>query len=130
MRMLRALALTITSVTLLACETPTAPASQLLSLSSNGSALTLTNPNSWPVFYMAMDSNLLTALAGDFALCTDPPSCPRVAAKSSVRVPYTEIAGYRSGLAAVHIIQWRLRRSASGDYEATDVHWVDTNIQP
>jgi hypothetical protein len=133
MRKLRALALTIASVTLLACETPTDPASQLLALSSDGSALTLTNPNSWPVFYMAVDPSLLAVASGtiaDFALCSDPPSCPRVAAKSSVRVPYEEIAGYHAGQASVHITQWRLRRSSSGAYEPNDVQAVDANIQP
>ncbi len=133
MRKLWALALTIASLTLLACETPTDPASQLLALSSDGSALTLTNPNSWPVFYMAVDPNILAVASGtiaDFALCTDPASCPRVAAKSSVRVPYAEIAGYHAGQASVQITQWRLRRSSSGDYEATDVQSADVNIQP
>ena len=132
-RTLWPLGLILASLTMLACQTPTDPASQLLALSSDGSALTLTNANAWPVFYMVEDPNLLAALDGvisDFALCTDPAACPRVAAKSSVRVPYSEIAGYHPGLAAVHFTQWRLRRSSSGDYEAADIQWADANIQP
>lgn len=132
MRTLRAIALTLASLTLLACETPTAPASQPLVLSSDGTALTLTNSNSWPVFYMAIDPNILALASGtiaDFALCTDPVTCPRVAGKSSVRVPYAEIAGYHAGLASVHVTQWRLRRGSTGDYEPVDVQAVDANIQ-
>ena len=125
--MLRVFVLTCASLTLLACETPTSPPSQLLTASSDGSALTLTNPNSWPVFYMAMDPYVL---AGDYTLCTDPPACPRVAAKSIARVPYTELVGYRTGQTAIHLIQWRIRRSSSGGYEATDVHSFDANLQP
>ena len=133
MRTLRALALTIASLTLLACETPTNPASQLLAISSDGNALTLTNPNSWPVFYMVADPGLLAVASGvisDFALCTDPPTCPRVAGKSSVRVPYSHIAGYHAGQAAVRLTQWRIHRGSSGDYEATDIQSLDANIQP
>jgi len=132
MRTLRALALTLASLTLFGCETPTSPTSQRLLVSSDGRALTLTNPNSWPVFYMAIDPNTLAVASGslaDFALCTNPSACPRVAAKASVRVPYVEIGGYHVGQAAVRVTQWRLRRSSSGDYEATDIQSLDAAIQ-
>ena len=125
---LRTPALIVAALTLLACETPTQPSSQLLTLSSDGTALTLTNRNSWPVFYMVVDPNMLALL--DFALCEDPATCPRVAAKSSVRVPYTDIIGYHPGQAAVHFTQWRLRQNSSGDYDATDIQGADANIQP
>ena len=131
--MLRVLALTCASLTLLACETPTSPASQLLKLSSDGSAFTLTNPNSWPVFYRAFNPNILAGVdgaIGDYALCTNPPTCPRVAAKSRVRVPYTDIDGYYAGQVAIQLTQWRIRRTSSGDYEATDVQSFDANLQP
>ena len=127
MRKLRTVALTIASLTLLGCETPTAPASQLLSVSSDGSAITLTNSNSWPVFYMMVDPNMLALL--DFALCTDP-ACPQVAAKSIVHVPYGDIIGYHPGQTAVRLMQWRLRRNSSGTYEATDIKGTDATIQP
>lgn len=132
MRMLRLLALTSASLALLACETPTAPASQRLGLSSDGAALTLTNPNSWPVFYLTMDPNILAGVDGiitDYALCTDPPTCARVAAKSTVRVPYTHIDGYHAGQVAVHLTQWRIRRRSSGEYEATDIQSFDATLQ-
>ena len=132
MRTLRAIALTLAALTLLACETPTAPASQPLVVSSDGSALTLTNSNSWPVFYMALDPNILAVASGtiaDFALCANPASCPSVPGKSNVRVPYTDIAGYYPGLSSVQVTQWRLRRSSTGDYAVIDVQSVDANIQ-
>ena len=126
--MLRALALTCASLTLLACETPTSPASQRLTLSSDGSALTLRNPNSWPVFYLLLDPDILAGV--DYVLCTDPATCRRVAAKSSARVPYTEIVGYHAGQVAILLTQWRIRRSSSGDYEATDVQSFEASLQP
>lgn len=132
MRTLRAFALTIAALTLLACETPTDPASQLLALSSNGSVLTLTNPNSWPVFYSVVDPNWLALGDRELALsapCADP-ACPHVLARSSVRVPYSAIGGYHAGLASVQITQWRLSRSSSGDYRAIDVRSDEANIQP
>ena len=130
---LRALTLTLASLALLGCETPTAPASRPLALSSDGSTLTITNPNSWPVFYMVVDPNILALASGtiaDFSLCTDPTTCPRVAAKSSVRVAYAEIVGYHAGQSAVRLTQWRLRRNSGGGYEATDIQSTDANIQP
>ncbi|HEY2374983.1 MAG TPA: hypothetical protein VGH98_03315 [Gemmatimonadaceae bacterium] len=132
MRTSRALALALAALTLLACETSTSPVSQRLVVTSDGTALTLTNTNSWPVFYMAVDPNFLATTASgtvaDFALCDDPSSCPRVAAKSSVRVPYSEIAGYHVGQTAVRVTQWRLQRSSSGNYEATDIQSADLDL--
>lgn len=129
MSMLRIFVLTCASLTLLACETPTSPPSQLLTVSSDGIAITLTNSNSWPVFYMTMNP-FWTARAGDFTLCTDPPVCARVPAKSTVRVPYTEIAGYHAGELGFQLTQWRIRLSSSGHYEATDVQSFEASLQP
>lgn len=127
MRTIRLFAVALATLTLVACETPTAPA-QRLTVSTDGSALTLRNPNVWPVFYMAIDPNML-ALA-DFALCTDPASsCPRVAALGTARFPYSEISGYHSGQTQARVIQWRLQRRTSGDYDATDIQSIDVSLR-
>jgi hypothetical protein len=128
MRNLRSFAVALATLTLLACEAPTSTASQLLAVSADGTALALRNPNAWPVFYLAVDPNFL-ALA-DFALCTNPDSdCPRVPAFGTVRVPYTDIAGNHTGQTTVRVMQWRLQRTASGEYEATDLLWTDVALQ-
>lgn len=127
MRTIRLFAVALATLTLVACETPTAPP-QRLTVSSDGGALTLRNPNAWPVFYMAIDANTL-ALA-DFALCTDPASsCPRVAAFGTARLPYSDILGYHGGQTQARVIHWRLQRRTSGDYDATDIQSIDVSLR-
>jgi hypothetical protein len=118
MRKLRLLALAL-AVGSVACHSTTSVTSELLTVAADGSALTLKNPNPWPVFYIAADPGFL-ALA-DYALCVNPESnCPRVAARSTVRVPYSDIAGYNAASKDVVIMQWRLQRELSGSYTAID----------
>ena len=133
MRNRRIFAVALATLTLLGCETPTSPASQLLTVTADGSALTLKNPNSWPVFYMVVDPGFLASANGiiaDYALCTDPASnCPRVAARGTVRVPYADIFGYYAGLSNIRVTQWRVHRRPSGEYEATDIQYVDASLR-
>ena len=134
MRNPRVFALVLGTLMLLACETPTSPPSQLLNVEADGGALTLKNPNDWPVFYLAVNPGYLAASAkgvlADFALCTDPSSnCPRVAARASVRVPYAEIVGYYAGLSSVHITQWRVQRHSSGEFVAMDIKYLDAPLR-
>jgi hypothetical protein len=134
MRNPRVLGLALATLTLLACETPTSPPSQLLHVEADGSALTLKNPNDWPLFYIAANEGFLAASAkgviADFALCTDPSSnCPRVAARATIRVPYAEIVGYYAGLPSVHITQWRVQRRSSGEYAAMDIRSLDAPLR-
>src|SRR5436190_5298926 len=129
MRNPRVLAFALATLTLLACETPTSPASQPLQVEADGSALTLQNPNGWPVFYMAVNPGYLAAnsngLIADFALCTDPASnCPQVIARGMVRIPYSAIFGYYAGQSSVRVTQWRVQRRSWGEYEAVDVKYL------
>jgi hypothetical protein len=125
MRYPRIRALAFAALALSACETPTNVSSLPLAVTVDATALTLSNPNGWPVFYLAMNPNSLA----DYALCTDPASCPSVAARGSARVPLTEIAGYEAGISSVQVTQWRLQRSVAGDYEATDIHSVNVALR-
>ncbi|HZI43072.1 MAG TPA: hypothetical protein VFD67_15240 [Gemmatimonadaceae bacterium] len=128
MRVPRIFAVILASLTLGACETSTSPASQPLSVSADGTALTLRNPNAWPVFYLAMDPRMLAV--AELALCRDPSSsCPRVAAFGTVRLPYSEISGYQSDETQARVMHWRLHRQMSGDYEATDIQSVDVSLR-
>jgi hypothetical protein len=77
------------------------------------------------VFYLAINP----ASLADYALCMDPTSCPKVAARGSARVSLAEVAGYQVGMASVQVSQWRLERSLSGDYEATDMRSVTVSLR-
>ena len=125
MRHPRLLALAFAALAFSACETPTNASSLPLAVTADATALSLSNPNGWPLFYLAINPNSLA----DYALCTDPQSCPSVAARGSARVPLTDIAGYESGISGVQVTQWRLQRSVSGDYEATDIRSVNVSLR-
>jgi len=121
----RIFALAFAATAVSACETPTNSTSQPLAVSADATTLTLQNPNGWPVFYLATNP----ASLADYALCMDPTSCPKVAARASVRVPLTEVAGYQAGMTGVDVFQYRLQRSISGDYQATDTRSVSVALR-
>ena len=125
MRHPRILALSFAALAVAACESPTNVSSLPLAVTSDATALTLRNPNGWPVFYLAINPNSLA----EYALCVDPASCPSVAARGSARVPLTEIAGYEAGISGVQVTQWRLQRSVAGDYEATDIRYLNVSLR-
>jgi hypothetical protein len=113
------------AVALSACATPTNTATQLLAVTADATTLTLQNLNGWPVFYLATNP----ASLADYALCTDPASCPKVDARASVRVPLTDVIGYQVGTASIEVFQYRLQRNVSGDYEATDLRSVSVTLR-
>ena len=104
--------LLMSAVCLAACDSPTSLSYEPLRVSSNGSEVTLENPNSVPIYYMLANPEFL-ALA-DFALCVSP-SCPNVPARSTLHVPYTQIAGYDAAETTATLWQWRLTVDVAGN---------------
>ena len=121
--------LALAAGTILGCSSPTSTTSELLSLSSNGSTLTLENPNNWTVFYMALNANQLALFDG--AMCDDPSStCPRVPPRSSISIPYDHIWAYSPGThITVQVVQWRLEPQLNGRYRTTQVQSQQTELQ-
>src|SRR5690242_2870746 len=104
---------------LLACSSLTGTEPRQLRVVAAANTVTMENPNDWPVFYLVANPNFL-ALA-DFALCEDPSAnCPRVPARGTVHVAYTDIAGYQAGETEAMLWQWRLERQLDGTYKAKD----------
>ena len=117
MRSLRVLGLL--SVAVLACSSVTGTEPRQLRVTAAANTVTIENPNDWPVFYIVANPNFL-ALA-DFALCEDPTAnCPRVPARGTAHVAYTDIAGYEAGETEATLMQWRLERQLDGTYKAKD----------
>jgi hypothetical protein len=118
MKSMRALA-GLSAVAVFACSSPTGTEPRQLRVIATANTVTMENPNDWPVFYLVANPNFL-ALA-DFALCEDPASnCPRVPARGTAHVAYTDIAGYEAGETEAALWQWRLVRQLDGTYRATD----------
>jgi len=106
-----------------ACNSPTNPSYQPLSPSSNGTVVTLENPNAVPIYYMLANPRFLAV--ADLATCMNP-SCPNVPAHGAVHVPYTQIAGYDQSESTATLLQWRLtvshnRTNQQSDFGAVDV---------
>ncbi|HEY2853983.1 MAG TPA: hypothetical protein VGJ18_14105 [Gemmatimonadaceae bacterium] len=125
MRLARAFLL-VSAVASSACNSPTNPSYQPLRPSSNGTAVTLENPNAVPIYYMLANPEFL-ALA-DFAACVSP-SCPNVPAHGAVHVPYTQIAGYEQSESTATLSQWRLTISPSGTNQRSDFGAVDVPLR-
>ena len=107
------------AVVVLACSSPTGTEPRDLHVIAAANVVTMENPNDWPVFYLVVNPNFL-ALA-DFALCENPASdCPRVPARGTAHVAYTDIAGYEAGETAATLWQWRLERQLDNTYRAKD----------
>lgn len=98
---------------LAACGEPTAPASDVLTVTDVPlrAALRLENRTNEPVFYFVAEQNTLALL--DYVLCTDP-SCPAVPAHAAASVSYGQISGYHRGARAVVVLHWRLRPHTGG----------------
>jgi hypothetical protein len=107
------------AVAALACNSPTGTEPRQLRVIAAVNTVTMENPNDWPVFYLVANPNFL-ALA-DFLLCEDPTSnCPRVPARGTAHVAYSDIAGYEVGETEATLWQWRLERQLDGTYKAKD----------
>lgn len=107
------------AIPVLACSSPTGTEPRQLRVIAAANTVTMENPNDWPVFYIVANPNFL-ALA-DFALCEDPASnCPRVPARGTAHVAYTDIAGYVAGETEATVMEWRLERQLDGTYRAKD----------
>ena len=109
-----------------ACESPTSPSYQPLRPSSNGTEVTLQNPNGVPVYYMLANPGVL--VLADFALCVNP-SCPNVPAHGTVHVPYTQIMGYDQSETTATLWQWRLKVSATGTSQQSDFAAADVPLR-
>lgn len=89
-----------------ACGDPTAPRTDLLVVTADGRAVTLTNRTSEPVSFLVATPGYLEL--ADPLPCTRPEGCtPTLAAGGVQRVPYAEIPGYAPGARTAVVLHWR-----------------------
>lgn len=124
----RIVALLAICIAPVSCRDAIAPDSTPLGFTSNGTAVTLTNANGWPMYYMVVDPNTLALL--DYVLCTNPASsCPRVPAHGSVQLTYDQILGHSSGSTKAQLIEYRLELTSPGHYEQRDFQTRTFDLQ-
>jgi hypothetical protein len=79
----------------LACSDPVSVTQDKFTIHATGREVVLSNAAAQPTFYLIVERE--TAAGINFATCVDGSQCLRVAAGSTVRVPYRDITGYRPG---------------------------------
>ena len=118
LRLLRHSLLAAFCLALPACRSSVEPAGAPLDFASDNAAITLTNPNPWPVYYTTMDPEFLALYDG--IPCPDPTlNCQHVPANGSLRIPFTDIMGFSASSTKVLLWEYRLVPKKSG-YEQRD----------
>jgi hypothetical protein len=97
---------------ILACGDPAAVTQDQFTIHATGQEVVLTNSAPQPTFYFLVERE--TAALINFATCVQQPECPSVAPGSTVRVPYSQITGYRNDRTAVIVYWWRASPSPAG----------------
>lgn len=121
MKTFRALPCALLGLAALACNSPTGTDSRELRVVAAANAVTMENPNDWPVFYLLANPQFLAV--ADLVLCENPnSSCERVPARGSSHVAYTSIVGFQAGEREATLWQWRLERQVDGTYRSTNFH--------
>jgi hypothetical protein len=88
--------------------------------------LTLTNASSRTAYYFVIDAEL--APLANWAVCTDPAQCSGVAARASIRVPVTAIAGYTPATREAIVYWWHLTQRSDGSYSASEIRSVGVRL--
>jgi hypothetical protein len=95
-----------------ACDGPTSVTEEAFSIRATGREVRLSNEAPKPTFYLIVERE--TAAVIDFMTCVQDPGCPNVASGTTVRVPYSEILGYRRGRREAIVFWWRSVLSPTG----------------
>lgn len=96
----------------LGCGSPTAPRSDVLTVSAGARGLHLANRSAATVYFVAAEREAWALV--DLAVCDDPATCswPRVPAGGALDVPYAQVPGYRRGAEAL-VVHFHLVPHAS-----------------
>jgi len=92
-------------VTALGCGDSTANTEDEFSIHTTGEEVVLSNTTEKPTYYFIVERE--TAAVLDFATCVEGPRCKNVAPGSTARIPYRQIAGYKSGRKEAIVYWWR-----------------------
>jgi hypothetical protein len=96
----------------LACGDSTAPAIEEFTAQTTGEDVVLTNAADKPTFYFIVERE--TAAVLDFATCVEGPRCKSVPPKTTARIPYRQIAGYKPDRKEAIVYWWRSVMAPTG----------------
>ena len=93
-------------LTALACGDSTAATTlDEFTIHTTGEVVVLSNATEKPTYYFIVERE--TAAVLDFATCVEGPRCKSVAPGSTARIPYRQIAGYKSDRKEAIVYWWR-----------------------
>jgi hypothetical protein len=102
----------------IACSGPTSLESDILRVTAREQALELTNISSRTVYYFAADRHALALI--DWAVCTNPDTCPGVPVNSTSSINFSELAGYQPGSGEAVVYHWHLV-GAAGHFQPDSI---------
>jgi hypothetical protein len=89
----------------LACGDSTAQSEDEFTAQANGEEVMLSNEAHQPTFYFIVERE--TAALLDFDPCVQGPDCKSVPPGKTVRIPYRQIAGYKTDRKEAIVYWWR-----------------------
>jgi hypothetical protein len=99
------LATLVLPIALLACGDNTAATEDEFTISATGTEVVLSNPTEKPTYYFIVEREMAAVL--DFTTCVEGPRCRNVAPGTTARIPYRQIAGYKSDRKEAIVYWWR-----------------------
>jgi hypothetical protein len=96
----------------LACGNPASVTQEEFTIQATGREVVLSNTAAQATFYLVVERE--TAGLINFATCVGQAQCQSVKPDSSVRIPYREITGYRTGSKEAVVYWWRAVQSSTG----------------
>ena len=103
---------------LCACDSLTAPDTDLLHVQAVPPTLLIRNLVQVPVYTFIVDRDLLALI--DWVPCTNPETCTRLTPGEHT-IPYSEISGYNENSREVAVYHWRLIAKPGGGFEPDSV---------
>ena len=107
-----------------ACTSLTGP----FEVSARPAALRLENSSAMAIYYVLIESE--TATRVDWAPCTNPLSCTKVAPGGATNIPYAQIMGYEPGDAEVILYWWHLEPAPAGGFQVDSIRAKRVHVWP
>lgn len=96
-------------------------------VSTGSGALRMENPTNVAVYYVVMESGF--AARADWAPCTNPSTCPKVAPHRDKSVAYEEIAGYDPGDSEAILYWWHLVPAPADGYQPDSIRAIRLHLR-
>lgn len=112
-------------IALVACSSPTGPVELA---ATTDQSIRMANRTSEPIYYFAIECE--AAALANWAVCTNPATCPSLRSGESRLIPFSEIAFYNPGAEAALVYWWHLRPASAGAFAPDSIRAVRVPLIP